>query len=185
MPIPVDLCDPAAVLCCEALIDDGDLILAAAQAALFECYGFDPDDDECSAPFDTFMSWGPPATAYQDYLTAWVESIFRVTPLQVSSPKVIVPTGYRVTWVVRSSASGFPTFTKEGNVPMNPDLAAIDLMSRVMLALGTKMVSALSGFRIHGCTPASIESMTPAVGGGEVLGGSAGVTLRMSYTRNI
>jgi hypothetical protein len=83
------------------------------------------------------------------------------------------------------SESGFPTFTADGGVISNPDLTAIDLISRVMIALSTKMISALSSLAIDNCKAFRVERMDPAVGGGEVLGGSAGVSLRLSYTRMI
>lgn len=184
MPLPIEICvDPT--LCCSTIVDDGQAILQALITPLYECFGFDPDTDECDPPFTTFFGYGQPATAYHDYLTTWIEFIGPDFANVVNTSRFNLAVDMRIQWIVRLSLSGYPVFSNDPASIVNPPLDALDTANKVMTALATVMMVTLAGTRLVGCDNIHVERFDPAVGGGDVLGGDVGATIRISYGRRI
>jgi hypothetical protein len=172
-------------LCCDIVVTDGQAMLGDLTTALHTCLGYDPDaDEECAAPFEVFFGYGQPATAYVDYLTGWLEFLApdfnQQQRLQSSVHRL--PQYLRVNWVFRLSLSGYPTFSSDASI-QNPSLDELDRANKVMTSIATVMIVTLAASAPQGCTNLQIERFDPAVGGGDVLGGTAGVTVRVSYAQ--
>lgn len=186
MPILTDLCE-LPTLCCDYLVEDGDAILETVRDALYACMGFDPDaDPECEAPFTSFLGYGQPVTAIPDYLCVWLEFITPNPDIDFDSRLL----GQRslVQWLVRLSLSGYPTIQRSGAGPgvENPDPVLVDRMDRVMLSLSAKAMDALGGATVGpACSPLQLLGYQPALGGEDVIGGSAGFTIRVGYDRRL
>lgn len=178
MAIPDALCaDPT--LCCDRIVLDGLTVLTSVQTALYECLGYDPDADNCGeAPFVTFFGFGQPAMTL-DYLTIWLEQI---TPDFNQDPRTTrFGQSLNVQWLIRLQLSGYPTFAMDGQTIVNPDPVVLNRVNQVMTAIGTVVLSTIQTGSPVGCSGLQIINYLPAIGGGDVLGGTAGVTVRFSY----
>lgn len=184
MPIPFELCDEPD-LCCPDVVTAGQAMLTTLTTALYECWDYDPDADDCGlAPFTVFFGFGQPSVALSDYLTAWVEFIQPDFFQQANavSTRHLLPQALRVWWIFRLSLTGYPTFSSDGAVINDVDQTLLDRANRAMTSLATVMMTTLSGTTPEGCSDVQIERYEPEIGGGGVTGGSAGVSVRVSYT---
>lgn len=182
MPLPNCSCEIQSPTCCGWLFADGRAMLDAVYERLVECL---PETDDCTGPpLQTFVSHGQPVTAESDYLTVWLEGI------RLTTSNGVMRT-FEVSWVMLLSESGYPSFRSEGNEPVSPDLDLLEQVNEHVYAHLAKLTEAVGTAWLEGdllpdraCTKVRLSEVVPAVGGGDVLGGSAGARLRIAYSRS-
>lgn len=182
MPLPLTSCEIPEETCCPWLFTDATTMLDAISAQLVDCIG---EGDECTGPpLATFVSFGPPAFTFTDYLTVWLNSITRTQ----GSAKL--PGFYEIQWTIRLSESGYPTVERgKDDILVNPDPALVQAIAAhayahlALLASAVGVAQSAGALLPSACSHVRVSSVVPAVGGGSVLGGCAGAELLVAYTR--